>query len=78
MKETLNEANTNAKKMVDDMKVRLKEALEEKKEFEIEYLSLQKNFVRLNKENKAMKESGASQDEVERLKNENQRLKAMA
>lgn len=38
------------------MKGRLKEALDEKKDFEIEFLQLQKNFVRKNNELKKARE----------------------
>ena len=61
--------------MVEQMKGRLKDTLEEKKEFEIEFLQLQKNFLKLKAENKAFKENAPSPDELERLRAEVNRLK---
>ena len=35
------------KQTFDDMKSRLKEALDEKRDFEVEYLQLQKNYLKV-------------------------------
>ena len=40
------EKEENTRTMFDEMKGRLKEALDEKKEFEIELLQLQKNYLK--------------------------------
>ena len=57
------------------MKTRLKDSLEEKKEFEIEFLQLQKNFLKIKNENKTLKENAPSLDELERLRHEVDRLR---
>ena len=41
------------------MKTRLKDTLDEKKEFEIEYLGLQKNFLKTKNENKLLKDNNS-------------------
>ena len=40
----------SSKQMFDSMKSRLKETLDEKRDFEIEYLQLQKNYIKLKNE----------------------------
>lgn len=54
------EANT--RQMFDEMKGRLKEALDEKRDFEIEFLSLQKNFLKAKNEAKAQAGSSSPED----------------
>ena len=43
--------------MFDEMKGRLKDALEEKKEFEIEFLQLQKNYLKTRNQAKEISQS---------------------
>jgi uncharacterized protein (DUF3084 family) len=42
--------------MLEAMKTRLKTTLDEKRDFEIEFLQLQKNFLKVKNENKHLKE----------------------
>ena len=41
------------------MKSKLKEALEDKKDFEIEFLQLQKNYLKAKNENKLLKDNNS-------------------
>ena len=41
------------------LKDRLKQALDEKRDFEIEFLQLQKNYLKTKNENKSLKENGS-------------------
>ena len=41
------EKEASTKQVFDEMRQRLKDALDEKRDFEIEYLQLQKNYVRM-------------------------------
>ena len=54
LKKSLADANSSGKEMVEKMKTRLKETLDEKKEFEMEYLQLQKNYLKTKNQLKAV------------------------
>jgi tryptophan synthase beta subunit len=71
----LADANANSKQMVNDMKKRLKEALDDKRDFEMEFLQLQKNFVGTRNKLKAAQESSTDPAELERLRTELERAK---
>ncbi len=58
------------------MKGRLKEALEEKKDFEIEFLQLQKNYLKTKNENKLLKDNN-SNGLTEQLKTAKAEVEAM-
>ena len=49
------------------MKSRLKETLDEKRDFEIEFLSLQKNYLKAKNESKANASSAADQEKIHKL-----------
>ena len=49
------------------MKGRLKEALDEKRDFEIEFLQLQKNFLRLKNAPKPAQSEGPSQEDKAKM-----------
>jgi len=53
------EKEKNAQAMVASMKLRLKEALEDKKEFEIEMLALKRNFLKAKNKAKQLEQTGA-------------------
>ena len=58
----------NFKEMFESMKGRLKETLDEKRDFEIEYLSLQKNFVKArNAGQNAQASNPADKDKLHKL-----------
>lgn len=57
---------TNTRKKFEEMKTRLKEALDEKTEFEIEFLQLQKNFLRVK--NQAPRPQSTSEITSDRVK----------
>ena len=44
------EKENSTRQVFDEMKGRLKEALDEKRDFEIEYLQLQKNYVKMKQQ----------------------------
>ena len=49
------------------MKSRLKETLEEKREFEIEYFSLQKNFLKVKNDSKVKPTSDVDKEQMNKL-----------
>ena len=51
------EKEAKQRTMFDEMKNRLKEALDEKKEFEIEFLQLQKNYLKVRNQAKDISDS---------------------
>jgi len=53
--------------MFDSMKSRLKETLEEKRDFEIEYFSLQKNFIKAKNDSKEKPTSGVDKEQMSKL-----------
>ena len=60
------EAST--KEVFEQMKTRLKDALDEKRDFEIEYLQLQKNYIKLkNAPPPAQERSKEDSDKLNRL-----------
>ena len=55
------EKEASQRTMFDEMKSRLKEALDDKKEFEIEFLQLQKNYLKVRNQAKDISESKKTQ-----------------
>ena len=51
------EKEASQRTMFEEMKSRLKEALDDKKEFEIEFLQLQKNYLKVRNQAKDISES---------------------
>ena len=65
--------------MVQSMKARLKEALEDKKEFEIEMLALKRNFLKAKNRAKQLEEqygAGGLNGDLEKTKQELEQAKA--
>ena len=55
------EKEASQRTMFEEMKNRLKEALDEKKEFEIEFLQLQKNYLKVRNQAKDISEARKNQ-----------------
>ena len=55
-----NEKEAKLRQTLESMKTRLKEALDEKKDIEIEFLQLQKNFLKAKNEIKMLKENSSN------------------
>ena len=78
--EEVDDAQTKNRETIEQMKLRLKEALDDKRDTEIELLQNQKNYVRAKNEAKKLRESavnseapqGMSSADKQKLANANQ------